>query len=489
MGKLKGFMKYDRIDEDVISPEKRVKNYKEFTIAPSTENLQEQGGRCMDCGIPFCHSGCPLGNLIPDFNDAVYKNQWEKALHILHSTNNFPEFTGRLCPAPCEEACVLGIINPPVSIELIEKYIVERGFAEGWIKPQPPAKRSGKVIAIIGSGPAGLAAAQQLNRAGHLVTVFERDSKAGGLLRYGIPDFKLDKKIIDRRLNILEEEGIIFKCNTEIGKNISVEELEADFDAVLLATGATVRRNLPIPGSDLKGVVQAMDFLSHNNKIVDGELSDSNPDLIATNRHVIVIGGGDTGSDCIGTSNRHEAKSVTNFEIMPKPADGRTDENPWPYWPFKLKTSSSHEEGAHREWSILTKEFVGDKDKNVVGLKTVEVKWKKIPGESPKLIEKENSEKEWPCDLALLALGFTGAEKALPEQLGVDIDEKGNIKSHDKYQTSKPNVFVAGDSRRGQSLIVWAISEGREAAHQIDTYLMGVSTLPQKEASGDLVSV
>ncbi len=488
MGKLRGFIEYDRIKEGAISPEKRVKNYNEFTIAPTSEELQEQGGRCMDCGIPFCHSGCPLGNLIPDFNDAVYKNQWEKALHILHATNNFPEFTGRLCPAPCEEACVLGIVNPPVSIELIEKYIVERGFAEGWIKPQPPITRSGKAIAIVGSGPAGLAAAQQLNRAGHSVTVFERDTKAGGLLRYGIPDFKMEKNVIDRRLKILEAEGITFKCNIEIGKDISAKQLNADFDAVLLATGATIKRNLPIPGSDLKGVVQAMDFLAHNNKVVDKQL-EKNAALDAANRHVIVIGGGDTGSDCVGTSNRQNAKSVTNFEIMPKPSDGRNDENPWPYWPFKLKTSSSHEEGVHREWSILTKEFVGDKNGNVVGLKTVEVKWKKIPGQRPQLIEKENSEKEWPCDLALLALGFTGTEKSLPEQLGVTIDEKGNIKNCGKYQTNKPTIFAAGDSRRGQSLIVWAISEGREAAHQIDTYLMGTSTLPQKETSGDLISV
>ncbi|MDB4714982.1 glutamate synthase subunit beta [Flavobacteriaceae bacterium] len=487
MGKLRGFLEYDRIKEEVIDPKKRIDNYNEFTVAPSNEALQEQGGRCMDCGVPFCHSGCPLGNLIPDFNDAVYKNQWEKALHILQATNNFPEFTGRLCPAPCEEACVLGITNPPVSIELIEKYIVERGFAEGWIKPQPPTERTGKTIAVVGSGPAGLAAAQQLNRAGHTVTVFERDNKVGGLLRYGIPDFKMEKNVIDRRLEILEAEGIIFKCNIEIGKDISAEALESDFDVVLLAAGATIKRNLPIPGSELKGVVQAMDFLPHNNKAVDGQL-EREAQYLATDRDVIVIGGGDTGSDCIGTSNRQGAKSVTNFEIMPKPADGRTEENPWPYWPFKLKTSSSHEEGSHREWSILTKEFVGDADGNVVGLKTVQVRWEKVPGDRPQLIEKEGSEKEWPCDMALLALGFTGPEKTLPEQLGVTFDERGNVKGIKQYQTNKSNIFAAGDVRRGQSLIVWAISEGREAAHQIDTYLMGTSTLPKKEASGDLVS-
>ena len=398
------------------------------------------------------------------------------------------EFTGRLCPAPCEEACVLGITNPPVSIELIEKYIVERGFAEGWIKAQPPTERTGKTIAIVGSGPAGLAAAQQLNRAGHTITVFERENKIGGLLRYGIPDFKMEKSIIDRRLAILEEEGIIFKCNIEIGVDITAEVLEADFDVILLATGATIKRELPIPGSELNGVVQAMDFLPHNNKAVDEQL-ERELKYLATDRDVIVIGGGDTGSDCIGTSNRQGAKSVTNFEIMPKPAEGRTEENPWPYWPFKLKTTSSHEEGIHREWSILTKEFVGDAKGNVVGLKTVEVRWKKVPGDRPKLIEKEGSEKEWPCDMALLALGFTGPEKSLPEQLGLSFDERGNVKGITKYQTNKSNIFTAGDVRRGQSLIVWAISEGREAAHQIDTFLMGTSTLPQKEASGDLVSV
>ncbi len=488
MGKLRGFMEYDRINESAIDPKERIENYNEFTVAPSTEKLQEQGGRCMDCGVPFCHSGCPLGNLIPDFNDAVYNNEWEKALTILHSTNNFPEFTGRLCPAPCEEACVLGIVNPPVSIEMIEKYIVERGFSEGWIKAEPPVQRTGKSVAVIGSGPAGLAAAQQLNKAGHRVTVYERDNKLGGLLRYGIPDFKMEKNVIDRRMAILEEEGIEFVVSTEVGKDITAAELEEKFDAVLLSTGATIRRNLPIPGADLKGVEQAMDFLPHNNKAVDGQ-HQRDPRFLATDKNVIVIGGGDTGSDCIGTSNRHGAKSVTNFEIMPKPADGRTEENPWPYWPFKLKTSSSHEEGSHREWSILTKEFIGDKDGNLKGLKTVEVAWKKIPGQRPQLIEKEGSEKEWPCEMALLALGFTGPEQSLPQQFGLQFDERGNVKGQKDYQTNKKNIFVAGDARRGQSLIVWAISEGRQAAYQIDEHLMGHSTLPLKNTTGDLISV
>ncbi len=488
MGKHRGFMEYDRIKEPVVTPKKRIRNYKEFTIAPNNDELLEQGGRCMDCGVPFCHSGCPLGNLIPDFNDAVHKNEWQKALNILHSTNNFPEFTGRLCPAPCEEACVLGIISPPVSIELIEKYIVERGFFEGWIKPQPPESRTGKSIAVIGSGPAGLAAAQQLNRAGHTVTVFERDNKIGGLLRYGIPDFKMEKNIIDRRLEILKAEGIIFKCNVEVGKTIKTENIEKEFDAVLLCTGASIKRELPIPGADLNGVTQAMDFLPHNNKAVDGQHS-RDPKFLAKDKNVIVIGGGDTGSDCIGTSNRQGAKSVTNFEIMPKPADGRTEDNPWPYWPFKLKTSSSHEEGSHREWSILTKEFIGDEKGNLIGLKTVEVEWKKIPGERSQLTEIIDSEKEWPCELALLALGFTGPEKSLPEQFGLTFDPKGNLKGEKQYQTNRPNIFTAGDARRGQSLIVWAISEGREAAHQIDTYLMGNSDLPLKNMAGDLLGV
>jgi len=487
MGKIKGFMEYDRIKESVIEPKKRIENYKEFTLAPKDEALQEQGARCMDCGVPFCHSGCPLGNLIPDFNDAVYKNEWERALTLLHSTNNFPEFTGRLCPAPCEEACVLGIVNPPVSIELIEKYIVERGFKEGWIRPEIPSNRTGKKVAIIGSGPAGLAAAQQLNRAGHSVTVFERENKIGGLLRYGIPDFKMEKSVIDRRLEILEAEGIVFKCNIEVGKTISAEALEKEYDAVVLATGATIKREMPIPGSNLKGIVQAMDFLPHNNKAVDGQ-HERDPKYLAKDRDVIVIGGGDTGSDCIGTSNRHEAKSVTNFEILPKPAEGRTEEHPWPYWPFKLKTSSSHEEGSHREWSILTKEFIGDDKGHVKALKTVEVYWKKVPGERPQLIEKEGSEKEWPCDLVLLALGFTGPEKSLPEQFGLSFDERGNIKGENNYQTNKKAIFTTGDCRRGQSLIVWAISEGREAAHQVDTFLMGRSNLPQKNKAGDLVA-
>ena len=482
MGKLKGFMEYDRSEETHFPVRKRIKNYKEFTVKPTDENLKKQSGRCMDCGVPFCHSGCPLGNLIPDFNDAVYNNEWEKAVHILHSTNNFPEFTGRLCPAPCEAACVLGIINPPVSIEMIEKYIVERGFKEGWIKPMIPKKRTGKKIAIIGSGPAGLAASQQLNKAGHNVEVLERDKKIGGLLRYGIPDFKMEKNIIDRRVDVLIKEGITFKTNTEVGKNFSIEKLKK-YDAVVLCAGATIKRNLPIKGSELKGIKQAMDFLKLQNEVVDN-LQKTNKELNAEGKNVIVIGGGDTGSDCIGTSNRQGAKSVTNFEIMPKPSSSRTEENPWPFWPFKLKTTSSHEEGIHREWSILTKEFVGDKNGNVTGLKTIEVEWIKKEGERPQLKEIEGSEKLWPCDLVLLALGFTGHEKSLVEQLNIETDDRGQLVSKN-YQSSIPNIFSAGDMRRGQSLIVWAISEGREAAVQVDKFLTGQSKLETKE-KGDL---
>jgi len=485
MGKLKGFIEFERTEEGLVPVKKRVKNYKEFTLKPSDEKLKEQGGRCMDCGVPFCHSGCPLGNLIPDFNDAVYNNEWEKALYILHSTNNFPEFTGRLCPAPCEAACVLGIINPPVSIEMIEKYIVERGFEEGWIKANPPLNRTGKKVAVVGSGPAGLAAAQQLNKAGHSVDVYERDSKIGGLLRYGIPDFKMEKNIIDRRLSILEEEGINFFTNKEVGKNYSVENLKK-YDSVVLCGGATIKRNLPIKGSDLDGVKQAMDFLKLQNEVVDG-LNKTIEPLNAKDKNVIVIGGGDTGSDCIGTSNRQEAKSVTNFEIMSKPSENRTNENPWPYWPFKLKTTSSHEEGIHREWSILTKEFIGDENGKVKSLKTVEVEWIKKEGERPQLKEIKGSEKLWPCDLALLALGFTGHEPDLIDKLNLETNISNQIVTNN-YQTSVSNIFSAGDMRRGQSLIVWAISEGREAAYQVDKYLMGYSELETKE-KGDLPTV
>ncbi|WP_299765236.1 glutamate synthase subunit beta [uncultured Dokdonia sp.] len=483
MGKITGFLEYERQVEKCESPKERIKNYKEFTIPLEPSKLQDQGARCMDCGIPFCHSGCPLGNFIPDFNDKVYKGKWEEAAQILHKTNNFPEFTGRLCPAPCEEACVLGINEDPVTIENIEKNIVETAFAKAWITPNPPQHRTGKTVAVIGSGPAGLAAAQQLNRAGHLVTVFERDAKVGGLLRYGIPDFKLEKHIIDRRIKILEDEGIIFKTNVEVGTTIKAGELQEAYDAVVLCGGATVKRKLPIPGADLKGVHQAMDFLKQNNQRVDG-ISDFEETLTAEEKNVVVIGGGDTGSDCIGTSNRHGATSVTNFEILSKPTVGRPAHQPWPYWPMKLKTTSSHQEGVERFFSISTKEFIGDGKGNLKALKTVAVEWIFKKGERPELKEIPSTEKEWKCELALLALGFTGSEKTLAEQFGVTMDGRTNIQATTKdYKTNVSGVFTAGDMRRGQSLIVWAISEGRQAAHHVDTFLMGNSTLPLKDDS------
>tara|TARA_R110002050_G_scaffold289710_2_gene442607 strand:- start:33647 stop:35113 length:1467 start_codon:yes stop_codon:yes gene_type:complete len=483
MGKITGFLEYKREVEQYDAVENRLKNYKEFSVPLEEKALKNQGARCMDCGVPFCHSGCPLGNLIPDFNDNVYKGKWKEAAKILHSTNNFPEFTGRLCPAPCEEACVLGINEDPVTIENIEKNIVETAFKEGWIVAEPPTIRTGKSVAVIGSGPSGLAAAQQLNRAGHNVTVFERDEKSGGLLRYGIPDFKLEKHIIDRRIAVLEEEGIVFINNAHVGKNISIETLKGDFDAIVLCGGATIRRPIPIKGAHLKGVHQAMDFLKQNNQRVDG-ITNFEEVLTAKDKHVIVIGGGDTGSDCIGTSNRQGAKSVTNFEILSKPLTGRPANQPWPYWPMRLRTSSSHKEGVDRFFSISTKEFIGDKDGNLKGLITTEVEWIFKEGERPQLKEIPNTEKHWDCDLVLLALGFTGPETTLIDQLGLETDFRSNIKaSTNSYMTNVPGIFTAGDMRRGQSLIVWAISEGRQAAYYIDSYLMGQSNLPLKDNS------
>ena len=487
MGKITGFKEFERQDETYRSVIDRVKNYNEFTVPLSDQEITKQGSRCMDCGIPFCHSGCPLGNLIPDFNHMVHQGEWQKASWILHSTNNFPEFTGRLCPAPCEQACVLGIIEDPVSIENIEKNIVERAFKEGWIKPQPPKTRTGKTIAVIGSGPAGLAAAQQLNRAGHTVTVFERHDEVGGLLRYGIPNFKMEKGIIDRRIKILEAEGIIFKTNVNVGVTYDVKDLKA-FDAIVLCGGATETRSLPTPGIDANGVVQAMDFLTQQTKVLFGKEVENQ--IMATGKDVIVIGGGDTGSDCIGTSNRHGAKSVVNFEIMPKPPGERSPTTPWPFWPLKLKTSSSHQEGSERNWLINTKEFVKDETGKLIALKTVNVEWKMVPGQRPQLIEIAGTEKTWPCDLALLALGFTGPESTLAEKLGIKRDARSNyIAEYGKYQTNVKNIFTAGDMRRGQSLIVWAISEGREAARQVDLFLMGKSELPSKDVAGDLIAM
>ncbi|MFL1896618.1 glutamate synthase subunit beta [Aquimarina sp. 2-A2] len=484
MGKITGFLEYERETEVYVDVAERTKTYKEFTQPLPEKSLKNQGARCMDCGIPFCHSGCPLGNLIPDFNDAVYKGNWKEASQILHSTNNFPEFTGRLCPAPCEEACVLGINEDPVAIEMIEKNIVERAFDEGWITPKIPSLKTGKNIAIVGSGPSGLAAAQQLNNAGHEVTVFERDAHVGGLLRYGIPDFKLEKHIIERRIRILKDEGVLFKTNCTIGADITITQLQENFDAVLLCTGANQSRLLNIPGAENEAVVPAMHFLSQNNKRVAGQPFDEK-EILASGKHVIVIGGGDTGSDCIGTSIRQGAASVTNFEIMDKAPATRPKDQPWPYWPMRLRTSSSHEEGVDRNWAVATKEFLIDEEGNLKGLITVQVKWKKNGGRF-EMMEIPDTQKEWPCELALLALGFTGPDPKLALDAGLATDQRSNYKASPKnYKTTASNIFTAGDARRGQSLIVWAISEGREAAYHIDKHLMGSSNLPRK-GEGDL---
>jgi glutamate synthase (NADPH/NADH) small chain len=438
----------------------------------------------MNCGIPFCHSGCPLGNVIPEFNDAVYRQQWQEAYEILSSTNNFPEFTGRICPAPCESSCVLGINQPAVAIEEIEKHIIEIAFDKGFVKANHPTLRTGKKVAIVGSGPAGLAAADQLNAAGHIVTVFERDDEPGGLLRYGIPDFKLEKWVVARRVKLMEEAGITFKCNAEVGVNVSINDLLREFHAIVLAGGSTIPRDLPIPGRQLKGVHFAMDFLKQQNKRVS-HLPVQGEELFATNKNVVVIGGGDTGSDCVGTSNRHKAISVTQFELMPKPPHTRTEVMPWPTYPMLLKTTSSHEEGADRHWAIATKEFVGDGNGHLKALKTVNLEWKTGEDGRAQFLEVPGSERELPCDLALLAMGFIHPQhKGLLKELDVELDDRGNVKATEKnYQTNIAKIFAAGDMRRGQSLVVWAISEGRECARKVDEYLVGASLLERRDSS------
>jgi len=496
MGKPTGFKEYPRLTPGERPPSERVKDWREFMIQLPVAQLRKQGARCMDCGVPFCHSGCPLGNIIPDFNDLVYRGEWERAVRTLHATNNFPEITGRVCPAPCEEACVLGLIEPAVTIKNIELAIIERAFEEGWVKPCPPAVRTGRKVAIVGSGPAGLAAADQLNTAGHAVTVFERADRIGGLLRYGIPDFKLEKHVLDRRLATLEQEGIIFKTAVNVGFDITADRLQAEFDAIVLCGGATRPRDLPVPGRDLAGIHFAMEFLSQQNKRVAGDTSavpetgwwfgSDRREILATGKHVVIIGGGDTGSDCVGTANRQGAASVTQFELLPRPPEDRPPDQPWPYWPRKLRTSSSHLEGCRREWSILTKRFVGEAGR-VTGVETVAVQW--LPsdnGSGPTMKEIPGTERVWPADLVLLAMGFVGPETGgLVDQLGLALDGRGNVLADTNYMTHVPGVFACGDMRRGQSLVVWAISEGREAARAVDLYLMGETELPTK-GPGDI---
>ena len=491
MGKVTGFLEFERLEEGYEPVPARLKTWKEFVIGLNAEQAKVQGARCMDCGTPFCNSGCPVNNIIPDFNDLVYRGDWQQAIDVLHSTNNFPEFTGRVCPAPCEAACTLNVNDDAVGIKSIEHAIIDRAWAEGWVQPQPSKALTGKKVAVVGSGPAGLAAAQQLARAGHAVTVFEKNSRIGGLLRYGIPDFKMEKSHIDRRVEQMKAEGVTFRTGVLVGamategagrkvtndalQTVSAEELCAQFDAVLLTGGSEVSRDLPVPGRELDGVHFAMEFLPQQNKVVAGDTLKGQ--IRANGKHVIVIGGGDTGSDCVGTSNRHGAASVTQFELMPMPPEQEDRPLTWPYWPTKLRTSSSHEEGCQREFAIATKEFVG-KNGRVTGLKTVHVEWK-----NGKMIEVPGTEQEFKADLVLLAMGFVSPVGSVLDAFGVERDARGNARatteSAGAYRTNVDKVFAAGDMRRGQSLVVWAIREGRQAARSVDEYLMGVSHLPR----------
>jgi glutamate synthase (NADPH/NADH) small chain len=484
MGKPTGFMEFKRLSEASLPVVDRRQNYHEFVLHLNDEQAKTQGARCMDCGIPFCTTGCPVNNIIPDWNDLVYRGNWREALDVLHSTNNFPEFTGRVCPAPCEAACTLNINNDAVGIKSIEHAIIDKGGENGWVLPQPPEKKTGKKVAIVGSGPAGLAAAQQLARAGHSATVFEKNSRIGGLLRYGIPDFKLDKRLIDWRMAQMQAEGVEFKTSVFIGKDapakstandakktISPAELLKKFDAVILSGGAETARDLPVPGRELNGVHYALEFLIPQNREVAGD--GRNP-ITAAGKHVVVIGGGDTGSDCVGTSNRHGALSITQLEVMPRPPEHENKSLVWPNWPMKLRTSSSHEEGANRDWSVVTKEFTGSNGK-VEKLRAMRVEWK-----DGKMSEIAGSEFELKADLVLLAMGFVSPEQKVLEAFGVEKDARGNIKADtENYRTSKDKVFAAGDMRRGQSLVVWAIREGRQCARAVDEFLMGSSVLPR----------
>lgn len=475
MGKVTGFMEFERLSEANLPVSDRVKNYKEFVLHLTDDQAKQQGARCMDCGIPFCTSGCPVNNIIPDFNDLVYAQDWRAAIDVLHSTNNFPEFTGRICPAPCEAACTLNINNDAVGIKSIEHAIIDKAWENNWVTPQINPNKTGKKVAIVGSGPAGLASAQQLARAGHAVTVLEKNSRIGGLLRYGIPDFKMEKSHIDRRIMQMEAEGVTFKVNQNVGENVSADDLQKEYDAVILAGGAEFPRDLVVKGRDLDGVMFAMDFLPAQNKVNAG---DSVPNQVkATGKHVVVIGGGDTGSDCVGTSNRHGALSVTQFELMPQPPAKENKALVWPNWPLKLRTSSSHEEGANRDWSITTKELIGENGK-VTHLVGAKVEW--IDG---KMVEAAGSEFTIPADLVLLAMGFVSPVQKVMEVFGVEKDARGNAKAPtegaESYKTNKAKVFAAGDMRRGQSLVVWAIREGRQCARAVDEFLMGTSNLPR----------
>ncbi len=488
MGKVTGFLEYERLEEGYEPVDKRLKNYREFVIGLKADEAKVQSARCMDCGTPFCNSGCPVNNIIPDFNDLVYRNDWRNAIDVLHSTNNFPEFTGRICPAPCEAACTLNVNDDPVGIKSIEHAIIDRAWNEGWVVPQPPQFKTGKKVAVVGSGPAGLAAAQQLARAGHDVTVFEKNDRIGGLLRYGIPDFKMEKSHIDRRVKQMEAEGVNFRPGVLVGvlpensritnwakATVSAEQLKNEFDAVLLAGGAEQPRDLPAPGRELDGIHFAMEFLPQQNKVNAGDKLKGQ--LSAAGKHVIVIGGGDTGSDCVGTSNRHGAASVTQFELLPMPPEHEDKALTWPYWPYKLRTSSSHEEGCEREFAISTKEFIGEKGR-LTAIKTVRVEFK-----DGKMFEIPDSERVLKADLVLLAMGFVSPVASVIEAFSVDKDARGNAKAateaHGGYRTNIDRVFAAGDMRRGQSLVVWAIREGRQAARAVDEFLMGTSALPR----------
>ncbi|OFW36120.1 MAG: glutamate synthase [Acidobacteria bacterium RIFCSPLOWO2_12_FULL_67_14] len=478
MGKVTGFIEIKRKKHPTRPVDERVRDWREVYLSSSVPDLQEQGARCMDCGIPFCHQGCPLGNLIPDWNDLVYRDRWQAAIDRLHATNNFPEFTGRLCPAPCEGACVLGINDDPVAIKDIEVAIVDRAYQEGWVAPEPPATRTMKKVAVVGSGPAGLAAADQLNRAGHFVTVFERSDRIGGLLRYGIPEFKMEKRVLDRRLAVMEAEGVIFRAGVDIGRDVPVDRLRADFDAVLLAAGAGQPRDLPVPGRELDGIHFAMEYLTLQNRRCEGDTIADERFISAQGKHVIVIGGGDTGADCLGTAHRQGARSVTQLELLPMPPKERAPDNPWPLWPNVFRVSTAHEEGGERLYSVSTQRFSGDGRGRVRALHAVQVEMVRRDGRVS-FDPVAGSEFEIPADLVLLAMGFVGPERGpLVNDLGVRLTERGNVWRDGRWMTSVPGVFAAGDMQRGQSLIVWAIAEGRSAARGVDQYLMGDSKLP-----------